>query len=522
MTNSLITRTWSLLTDQDTLQNPYAWLIGLAVGLITFVIHHLVTFYNQLSEYPNGPLPLPLIGNALKIRGSKLHKIFTDFADQYGAVFTFWMGKTPGVSIANIDAAHEAYLKKMADFAGRPEMAITKPYIGDKGKDLIFTDYGRTWEVLRRVTMAAVRRYSVSEKLSVLVADVIDQVMEEIKRKHGEKPFKMLDYLYLMTYNIIAQSAFGEKFELDDKIFLQLLNDAKFFTDNTEQFFMLQSMPVLKYLPYFSGLNKQMIDTFTRQREMVLKKYRQHLSTYREGEIRDFADALIAGKIEAEADMRDSAEHLNDDNLALTLSDLFLAGTDTTKTTMHWMLLFLAKYPQMQKKVRDEIDEVLGDQILGPELKSRLNYTQAFISETLRFRPILPIGLPHKATVDSSIAGHPIKKGTQVSMIHWAILHDPKHWDKPEVFRPERFLDADGVHNSRMLSFVPFGLGRRACVGEKLALVDMLYMVVRIMQQTRGYVIEPDGGPEAVSVDGDPKNVQPVPLDFEVVIKKVK
>ncbi|KAI1293484.1 Cytochrome P450 1A1 [Halotydeus destructor] len=346
--------------------------------------------------------------------------------------------------------------------------------------------------------------------------------MDQIKQKHGEKPFKILDYLYLMTYNIIAQSAFGEKFELNDEIFLQLLNDNKFATKNQEYFFFIQSMPLLRYLPYFRGLNNHMINTFSRQRRFVLDKYRQHLSTYREGEIRDFADALIAGKIEAEAEMSDSAEHLNDDNLALTLSDLFLAGSDTTRMTMHWMILFLAKYPHLQKKVRDEIDEVLGDQVLCPELKSRLNYTQAFISETLRFRPIVPIGVPHKATVDSSIAGHPIKKGTTINLIQWAILHDPKHWDKPEEFRPERFLDSDGIHNARMLSFVPFGLGRRACVGEKLALVDMLYMVVRIIQQTRGYVIELDGGPEAISLDGDPKNVLPIPTDFDVVIKKVE
>ncbi|KAI1293486.1 Cytochrome P450 2J5 [Halotydeus destructor] len=522
MLTSLVAEIWSVLSDQDLLRNPYAWLLSLSVGLITATIYYLVRFYSQLSRYPDGPIPLPIVGNAWKIKGSKIHKVFSDMTNQYGAVFTFWIGSTPNVNVASLDAANEAFLKKMADFAGRPHFPLGEAFIGEKGTDIVIADYGRTWEVLRRVTLAAVRRYSVSEKLSVLVADVVDQVMDQIRLKHGEKPFKMLDYLYLMTYNIIAQSAFGQRYDLDDEEFVQLLDESKFTVENQEFFLMIQGMPFLKYVPYFSGLFKQVQNSFIRQREFVCQKYKQHLATYREGEIRDFADALIAGKYEAEADMSNSAEHLIDENLGLTLFDLFLAGSDTTRMTMHWIILFLAKYPQLQRKVRDEIDEVLGDQVLCPELKSKLNYTQAFISESLRFRTIVPLGVPHKATVDSSIAGHPIKKGATVNLVQWTILHDPKHWDTPGEFRPERFLDADGVHNARMLAFVPFGLGRRACVGEKLALADMLYMVVRIIQQTRGYIIEPDGGPDSLSVDGDPKNVQPVAPDFDLVLRKVK
>ncbi|KAI1293485.1 Cytochrome P450 2M1 [Halotydeus destructor] len=124
MPNSLVTRTWLILNEQDLLKNPFAWFLSISVGLITAAICYLVKFYSQLSQYPNGPLPLPLIGNTLKIKGSKINKVFTDLTNQYGAVFTFWMGKTANVNVAHLEAANEAYLKKMADFAGRPGLSF--------------------------------------------------------------------------------------------------------------------------------------------------------------------------------------------------------------------------------------------------------------------------------------------------------------------------------------------------------------------------------------------------------------
>ena len=88
-------------------------------------------------------------------------------------------------------------------------------------------------------------------------------------------------------------------------------------------------------------------------------------------------------------------------------------------------------------------------------------------------------------------------------MHQYAILHDPKHWDKPEEFQPERFLDQNGKHNSRVPAFVAFGIGRRACLGEKLAVADLVLVTCRLLQATRGYEIALPGGPGSVSLDGD-------------------
>ena len=127
----------------------------------------------------------------------------------------------------------------------------------------------------------------------------------------------------------------------------------------------------------------------------------------------------------------------------------------------------------------------------------------------------------HNAVVDSTIGGHAIKKGTQVNMNQHAILNDPRHWGKPEEFRPERFLDKKGKHNSRVPAFV--WIGRRACLGEKLAVADLVFITCRLLQATRGYTIALPGGPGSVCLDGDPKYAGGLVSDkYKIVLQPIQ
>ena len=283
---------------------------------------------------------------------------------------------------------------------------------------------------------------------------------------------------------------------------MELVNNQKELADISKYVIVADMIPPLKLV--YRKQWKTMITNNTFFREFIKSKYQNHLKTYKPEVVRDFCDCLIAAKFEAEAENRDSVEQLNDDNLGLTLQDLFIAGTDTTRITLGWIVLFLANFPQIQQKCRNEIDSVVGgDDVVGHDHKSKLNYVQAFVTETLRYRPATPMSLPHKAVVSSSIGGHSIPKDTPVHLHENAIHHDPRQWDKPEEFRPERFLDENGKHNSRVPSFVAFGIGRRACLGEKLAVTDLVLITCRLLQATRGYEIALPGGPGSVSLAGD-------------------
>src|SRR5882762_3689096 len=101
----------------------------------------------------------------------------------------------------------------------------------------------------------------------------------------------------------------------------------------------------------------------------------------------------------------------------------------------------MCRYPELQKRMRNEVESVLGDRMPVQEDKNSLPFVSAFISECMRYRPIAPMVPPHKTTADTDIGGHKVPKGITVMVHSWAILNDPRHWKNPDTFDPTRFLD---------------------------------------------------------------------------------
>ena len=129
----------------------------------------------------------------------------------YGALFTLFLGQMPTVILTDLEAVQEAFRDRKTDFAGRTSFDLFKIMLGHEGIDVVFSDFGREWEVLRQVAYAAVRKYAVHDQLPTLVADVVDEVVDSIIKTHGLMPFDIEDYLYLMTFNILAQISYGQK-----------------------------------------------------------------------------------------------------------------------------------------------------------------------------------------------------------------------------------------------------------------------------------------------------------------------
>ena len=157
---------------------------------------------------------------------------------------------------------------------------------------------------------------------------------------------------------------------------------------------------------------------------------------------------------------------------------MFTGGTDTTAVTLEWSLAELINHPTVMEKARKEIDSIIGKEKMVMETNiDNLPYLQAIVKETLRLHPPSPFVL-RESTGNCTIAGYDIPAKTQVFTNVWAIGRDPKHWDDPLEFRPERFLSNDnesgkmgqvGVRGQHY-QLLPFGSGRRGCPGTSLAL----------------------------------------------------
>ena len=146
------------------------------------------------------------------------------------------------------------------------------------------------------------------------------------------------------------------------------------------------------------------------------KKFYNHYEDYDESVVRDLCDTLITAKNDAIRDGKETAPYLTDDNLAMAILDVFVAGINTSESTFKWLLLHLLYYKDMQKKLREEIESVIGDRMPTHEDRNRCHYCMAFISETLRLRNVVPAGVEHKTVVTSKIGDHTIPKDTEVGL----------------------------------------------------------------------------------------------------------
>ncbi len=168
------------------------------------------------------------------------------------------------------------------------------------------------------------------------------------------------------------------------------------------------------------------------------------------------------------------------------LFDLFLAGSDTTAVTLAWAILYLCKWPEVQRKLQEEIDIVTGGNSRQVSVQDRpsMGYTMALIDEVLRFSSIAQDGVQHSAMADREFHGYFIPKDTMLEANLYFIHHDPRIWGDPEVFRPERFLsEDDGKKYVRNENLQAFQIGRRACVGESLARDSVFLCLTNLFQQ---------------------------------------
>lgn len=503
------------------IQNPIHLLTGIAIGIVTFIVYFIYGLYSSRKRYPPGPFPLPIIGNIHLLRGKKhVHEIFLDLSKKYGPIYTFYFGHTPQVMVADKELSLE--VMKKHQFAGRPTLPLLEEFFPKDSIDLALADFNPEWEVLRKVAHSALRKYAVSDTLPRVVSDVVDEVLEHLKSSIRDgKEIDMKHWTFKTIYSILASSAFGQRYTFDDPELLSWIDSMETQQKLNTDIIVVAFVPFLKpfYLKPLNLLRK----TVKFQQEFLWKKYEEHISSFDGVTIRDFTDAMLLAKKEAEEENAlDAVQYLKPWNINNTILDLFTAGSETSRLTLQWAFLLMATYPEQQRKLRKEIESIIGDKDIPTlEHRSKCHHCVAFIAEVLRFRHIVPFNLPHKSTVDIEIGGHLIREGTSIQPMIVPGLMDETEWGDPKVFRPERFLDENGKLISKPnVFYTPFSAGRRTCPGEKVALADLFFVVARFLQKTKGYVFCLPDGPESVDLYGDPSQTSGwIPVDYKLLLR---
>jgi cytochrome P450 len=283
-----------------------------------------------------------------------------------------------------------------------------------------------------------------------------------------------------------------------------------------ERSFIYQKIPFHSYLPIEHNRNIKRAKDI--QHLIFSPVFQNHLKTYTPGVIRDMTDSFISA-YEKEMAKETSKDIGSIDDIPDLMLSVTFGGSDTTSTSMAWFILYMVLYPNIQGQIHDELDQVIGKEDL-PRWQDVQNmpYLQAAICEVMRRSSPLPIAGSNTIR-DTTLAGYHIPKGTLLLLDITQIHHDKHEWPQPKEFKPERFLDIEGtfVGWNKLNAFMPFGLGRRECVGTTFAKIMLFTFAATLLHCLRFEL--PEG---ARKPSEEPSIIQLVssPTEFQVVARK--
>lgn len=457
------------------------------------------------ANFPPGLARIPLIGAI--ILGSKPN---LKLAKKYQKLHGLFIGNTPTVAITDFSLAKELFNRE--DWCGRHNSIVSRYFRSDSGRSrgIIMTD-GPEWTDIRRFTLKHLKDFGFGRAgLEGVIQGEVEDLVNYLGL-HDGVDFRMETVFGIPVINVLWTIVAGQRFNFTNpkaQRLMELLNRT------------FKSKFALQYaLPWWGliasvtpGLNAR-VKIISELRAMFRDSIEEHKATRDVNQPRDFLDVFLAEGEKGENPIFDQ------ESLELTCLDLFKAGAETTSTTLLWCVLYLTRYQEVQEAAREEVERVTGEE--RPSLKHQLPYCQAVIQEVQRLSCVAPQTIPHRVTKEQTLEGYTVPKDSHAIANLTKFMKDPEYWENPNEFRPERFLEMfeGGWRLVKKDQFVPFGFGRRVCMGESLARDNLLIFLTTLLKHIR--FENPSGHKKP-----DPKNytdgLTVIPHPYYVNIKLIR
>uniref|UniRef100_A0A8C8RJ77 Uncharacterized protein n=1 Tax=Pelusios castaneus TaxID=367368 RepID=A0A8C8RJ77_9SAUR len=386
----------------------------------------------------------------------------------------------PVIVLNGFQAVKDALIDHSADFVDRPLSPFFRDLVGGP-HGVIFAN-GHTWKQQRRFSLMTLRNLGLGKKnLETSIQEQARWLVETFAKERGKPMDPSVPILSSVT-NVIAAVLFGHCFSTEDNTFQQLLKGCHAMAEfqGTVWPQLYNAFPsLMKPLSPVLIRSLEALSHFHDLHGLIREEIKDHETNKLPDESQDFTDLYLSQMLKTKDDPTSTfKEH----NMIQVITDLFVAGSDTTMITLYWALLYMIAHPDIQGRVQEELDTVLGpSRMVMYEDRKSLPYTNAVIHEIQRFSSISAIGVMRRCTKDTNVQGFSVTKGTLIFPNIFSVLYDPDEWETPRRFNPRHFLDQDGnfVHRE---AFLPFSAGHRVCLGEQLARMNLFILFSSLLQ----------------------------------------
>lgn len=374
---------------------------------------------------------------------------------------------------------------------------------------------GDEWHEQRSTTLAVLRKFGLGKNLlAEKIQEEVVSFCEYLKNLQGT-PANIWLQVNISIANIICSIIIGQRFSYNDIEFQKLITKLHYVFSGQQNCALVDFMPWVQNLPGDILKTKKVVAAFQEITEL-LKKFVQKVKERRAG-VHDSDNFIESYFCEMDKKIKaGKSTFMDEPSLIKIMIELLFAGTDTTSGTIYWCILYMIRFPDVQEKVCKEIRSVVGaDQTPGLEDKSKLTYLNAVIMETQRLASIVPLAMGRICSRDTYLRGYLVTKGTYILTNLDSVHHDKSVWGEDAMtFRPERFIDENGVLKNPE-ELLPFSTGRRSCLGESLAMMELFLFLSTLFQRFQFLPANPSSPPSTDYIYGFV--VSPVPYEVKVL-----
>ncbi|XP_049395444.1 premnaspirodiene oxygenase-like [Solanum stenotomum] len=426
---------------------------------------------SKTKRLPPGPWKLPLIGSMFHLLGGLPHQVLRDLAKKYGPIMHLQLGEVSLVVVTSPDMAKQVLKSHDIAFASRPKL-LAAEILFYNASDIVFSPYGDYWRQMRKICIMELLSAKNVKSFNSIRQDEVLHMIEFFRLSTGET-VNATKKFYQFASSMTCRSAFGKVLKEQDELILLIKKLSRFL----EGFDMADIFPSLKFLHVLRGMKDKIMDAHHELDAILENIINEHKNNGELGGEGNLVATLL--RLMKEGGFQFP---ITKDNIKAIIFDIFVAGTETSSTTIDWAMVEIMRNPNVLSKAQAEVRNAFrGKETFDENDIEELKYLKLVVKESFRLHPPLPLLLPRECREEVDINGYTIPLKTKVMVNAWAIGRDPKYWDDAESFKPERFEQSSVDFAGNNFEFLPFGSGRRICPGISFGLANVFFPLAKLL-----------------------------------------